>query len=195
MNSGNQYKNLIITVFKDKKILKRVLYTVLVLLVFRVAANILIPGVTLGKSTTDSGGSLLNVLSILGGGGLRHFSIVALGVSPYITATIITQLLSADVVPYFTRLNKSGERGRKRIDLINRFLTVGFAFLQGYAVIASLQQQGAVLLKSSIGIAYILFVITGGTLFSLYLGDRINVHGVGNGTSMIIFSGIVANLP
>ena len=194
-NNDHQYKSLIKDVFKNKGLFKRVLYTVFILLIFRVAANILIPGVSLGNNSTQNGGSLLNVVSILGGGGLRHFSIVALGVSPYITATIITQLLSADVVPYFTRLNKSGERGRIRIDLINRFLTIGFAFLQGYAVIASLQHTGGLLVTSNIGIAYILFVITGGTIMSLYLGDRINVKGVGNGTSMIIFSGIVANIP
>ena len=195
MNDDHKYKNIAVAVFKDKKLLKRVFFTVFMLLIFRVAANILIPGVSLGQNNTASGGSLLNVISILGGGGLRHFSIVGLGVSPFITATIITQLLSADVVGFLTRMNKSGERGRKKIDLINRFLTVGFAFLQGYAIVASLQQSGALLLTSAIGVVYILFVLTGGTLFSLYLGDRINVHGVGNGTSMIIFSGIVANLP
>ena len=124
------------------------------------------------------------------GGGLKTFSIFALGVMPYITATILTQLLQMDIVPYFSELKEEGAAGRQKINKINRYLGIIFALIQGYLFsYAFIKDQGSMaVLKSAL-------VLTGGTAFLLWLGDEITKKGIGNGLSLIIMAGIVQGIP
>lgn len=129
---------------KYKEVITRILFTIFILFIFRVGAFITVPGVTLNQDlndSTSSGIEFFNLISMLGGGAISRFSIFALGVSPYITASIIVQLLSTDVVPTLTRWAKSGEKGKKKLELMNRVLTVPFAIMQGFATILGLQSQ------------------------------------------------------
>ena len=154
---------------KNKDIRKRILYTLLVLFVFRFGAAITVPGVDTAELIRGmSDNSLFAMLNLLGGGGLEQFSIFALGVTPYITASIIIQLLSMDVIPALNELREGGASGRKKMDRYTRYLAV---------------------------ILYIATIFTAGSMFLLWLGDRISLKGIGNGVSIIIFAGIVGRLP
>lgn len=189
-----------------KEVIIRILFTIFVLVIFRVGASITAPGVHLNQSLNNSnnnGLEFFSLISMLGGGAINRFSIFALGVSPYITASIIVQLLSTDVVPTLTRWSKSGEKGKKKLELMNRILTVPFAIMQGYATILGLQSQNIISVDwsgSGAGPAtfyYFLIpmVLLAGTMLSLWMADQITNRGIGNGISLIIFGGIAASLP
>jgi len=191
---------------KYKEVITRILFTVFVLFIFRVGAFITIPGVTLIQdlnSSNSSGLEFFQLISMLGGGAISRFSIFALGVSPYITASIIVQLLSSDVVPTLTRWAKSGEKGKRKLELMNRVLTVPFAIMQGFATILGLQSQHIINVDWNDGGAgpknfyFILIpaILLAGTMLSLWMADQITNRGIGNGISLIIFGGIAANLP
>ncbi|ALV23404.1 hypothetical protein ASO20_01930 [Mycoplasma sp. (ex Biomphalaria glabrata)] len=192
----------------SKELYKKLLFTIGILILFRLGSNLTIPGVTAQANDTSNplaalmggknGNDLLSVLGMLGGGGLRRFSIFALGISPYIMSTIIVQLLSSDVIPSWTHLNKSGEAGRKRLDFYGRIMTFFIAIAQGYAFTATLQSSNAISFTKDNGLFtsfYVVMVLVGGSYLSLWFGDRITKSGLGNGVSLLIFSGIVANLP
>ena len=195
------FSEIISKAWKSKELRRRIFYTIGIIILFRIGASITLPGVVVhngglaGASNANSSG-LINSLGILGGGGLRYFSIFAMGVSPYITATIVVQLLSTNVVPYFTNLAKSGEKGRKTQDLITRYLTIIFGILQSIGITALLISQKDITLPNSTA-AYALIVVfqLGGVFLSLWFGDQINEHGLGNGVSMIILSGVIASIP
>lgn len=181
--------------FINKQLRVRFFYLLFFLFIFRFGANLVIPGVVFNSGSSDDSSTFVGLLSLLGGGGLKNFSIFSLGVSPYITSTIIMQLLSADVIPYLTKLNKAGEKGRKKIDLIARYLTIPLGILQAIAIVSAMVDSGSISFDDNVGgYFYIIGVMLSGSFFAMWLGDKITQKGIGNGTSMIIFSGIVANL-
>ncbi len=169
-----------------KDIRNRILFTILVLTVFSLGTNIVVPGAA--NITKNLG--FLELLNVMNGGGLKNFSIFGLGVMPYITATILTQLLQMDIIPYFTELKEEGATGRQKINKINRYLGIVFAFIQGLVFsYAFLKTQGtAMIIKSAL-------VLTAGTSLLLWLGDEITKHGIGNGISLFIMAGIVQGVP
>ena len=177
-----------ITAPTNKDLRKRILFTLGALLIFIVGTNLRVP-VAQTKNLTDNLG-FLDLLNAMGGGALKNFSILALGVSPYITASIVIQLLEMDVVPYFTELSKEGPVGRRKLNQITRYAGIAFAFLQGYAFSYAFMGNA-----SSLDYLYVAIVLTAGTAFSLWLGDQITQKGIGNGISLMIMAGIIATLP
>jgi len=172
---------------KNKDIRKRIYFTLAVLTLFIIGTTIEIPGTQ--EITKNLG--FLELLNVMGGGALRNFSIFALGVTPYITASIVVQLLQMDIVPYFSDLAKQGHTGRQKLNQITRYLGIVFGFVQGYAM-------SYAFLGSAVGVAKYLeiaLIMTAGTAFLLWLGDQITQKGFGNGISLIIMAGIVASLP
>ena len=133
---------------------------------------------------------------MLGGGTLEKFSLFSLGVSPYITSSIIIELLSMDVVPALTQWNKEGNTGKKKKDKVTRVLTLALAIIQGGSLTYAFDKGYSILASSSIWTyVYVVVVMAAGSMFTMWLGDQITIKGVGNGTSLLIFTGIVANLP
>lgn len=186
--------------FKNKEIRQRIFFTLAMLLVYRLGTVIPVPNVDSVKlsamMTGTEGNSLLGMMNILGGGMMQSFSIFSLGVGPYITASIIIQLLSMDVIPYLTELTKSGQKGRMQIDKITRYLGVVLAYVQAIGIIMYFNNQYDILMSSSVAsFFYMGTIMAAGTMFLLWLGDQITSKGVGNGLSMIIFAGIVSSLP
>ena len=184
---------------KNKDIRKRILYTLLVLFIFRFGSAITVPGVNVSDLVQGIGdNTLFAMISLLGGGGLEQFSIFALGVTPYITASIIIQLLSMDVIPPLTELAKSGAKGRKQLDRYTRYLAVVLGFVQAAFLVWGFSNQYSTLIEGGATMSKILYIatiFTAGSMFLLWLGDRISMKGIGNGVSIIIFAGIVGRLP
>ncbi len=171
----------------NKDLRHRIYFTLGALMIFILGISIRVPGT---QDLTSSLG-FLELVNTLGGGALKNFSIFALGVMPYITASIIMQLLQMDIIPYFTELSKQGATGRQKLNQITRYLGIAFAFIEGYAfAFAFIGKTGDVLQY-----LYIATVLTAGTAFLLWLGDQITQKGLGNGTSLIIMAGIIATLP
>ena len=170
---------------KNKDIRKRLGFTLLCLFIFIVGTTIPVPGVTSLKNVDF--GDLANAIT---GGSLKQFSIFALGVMPYISATIITSLLQMDILPYFTELKESGAAGRQKINQINRYLGIIIAFIEGFAM-------SFALVKDATAIDYlrITVILTAGTAFLLWLGDQITQKGLGNGISLLIMAGILSTIP
>lgn len=170
----------------NKDIRKRLLFTIFALAIFSIGTNIVVPG---AKTITKDLG-FLELLNVMTGGGLKTFSIFALGVMPYISASILTQILQMDIVPYFSELKEEGAAGRQKINKINRYLGIIFALFQGFVFsYAFMKGYGSLtVLKSTL-------VLTGGTAFLLWLGDQITKKGIGNGQSLIIMAGIVQGIP
>lgn len=188
----------ITSMFKNKEIRNRIFFTLAMLFVFRFGAAITVPGVNTAEILAGKGdNSLLDMMNLLGGGGLEQLSIFALGVGPYITASIIIQLLSMDVIPHLTELSKGGASGRKQIDRYTRYLAVVLSFFQAFTMVFALGNQYTTLLdpNTTAQILYISTLLTGGSMFLLWVGDRISMKGIGNGVSIIIFTGIVARMP
>ena len=171
----------------NKDLRHRIYFTLGALMVFILGISIRVPGT---QDLTSNLG-FLELINTLGGGALQNFSIFALGVMPYITASIIMQLLQMDIIPYFAELRKQGATGRQKLNQITRYLGIAFAFIEGYAfAFAFIGRTGDVL-----EYLYIATVLTAGTAFLLWLGDQITQKGIGNGTSLIIMAGIIATLP
>lgn len=186
-------------IFKNKEIVDRIFFTLMILLVFRIGAAIVVPGVTVNQENW-SNLEALSMMNLLGGGALSSFSIFALGVSPYITSQIIVQLLSMDVLPALSELNKQGQYGRKKIEMATRYLTLLLGAVQGYGIIKTMEATDYITV-STIGnstfftYAYIVTILVAGGMLVMWLGDQISVKGIGNGISVIIFAGIVISLP
>lgn len=170
----------------NRDLLKRLGFTLFALAIFIIGTTIQVPGTT--SLTTDLG--FLELINSMGGGALQNFSIFALGVMPYITATILMQLLQ-EVVPHLQELSKQGHVGRQKINQISRYLGILFAFIEGYAF--SFMFLGNTADASQY--IYISIILTAGTAFLLWLGDQITQKGLGNGLSLIIMAGIIATLP
>lgn len=172
---------------RNKDLRKRILFTLLVLIIFKVGTAITVPGT---KALTKDLG-FLDLWNAMSGGALESFSIFALGVGPYINASIITQLLQMDIIPYFSDLKHQGAVGRRKINQITRYLGIAIAFVQGYVFsFAIYGQTGGALEYLRIAV-----ILTAGTSFLLWLGDQVTQKGVGNGVSLMIMAGIVANMP
>jgi preprotein translocase subunit SecY len=175
---------------------RRILFTLGMLVVFRLLAHVPLPGVDLGSLEEFFKGNLLfGMLDLFSGGAMASFSIAAMGVYPYITSSIIMQLLTP-VIPRLQAISQEGELGRQRINRITHMIMVPLAALQGYAMIALLRSQGVTIEPlGPLTIASIIITMVAGTMFLVWLGELITERGIGNGISIIIFGGIVAGLP
>jgi preprotein translocase subunit SecY len=174
---------------------RRILITLGILVAFRFIAHVPMPGVD-SQALSDLMGSnaVLGMLDIFSGGALRNFSLVALGVYPYITASIVMTLMTP-VIPVLQRLSQEGESGRNRINMITHWITVPLAAMGGWGQLVLLQREGVVAASEPLVTAAIIVSLTAGTLFLVWLGEQITQYGIGNGVSIIIFAGIVAGLP
>lgn len=180
---------------KSKEIRKKILFTLVILFIYRLGSAIPAPGIN-DTVITLSANSLLSMMSLLGGGSIEQMSIFSLGVGPYITASIIVQLLSMDIIPALSEMAKSGKKGRQQMDRITRYVGVVLAAVQGYFIVQLLSNQyGIVENPGFVSYLYIALIFTAGTMFLLWLADEITTKGIGNGVSMIIFAGIVADMP
>ncbi len=178
----------------------RILNTLLLILVYRLGTMVVLPGIDptqLAALKNQTASGILGLLDMFSGGAFSNASIFALGIMPYISASIVIQLLGM-AVPYFQRLQREGESGRRKINQITRILTVAILFLQGPGYLANLHSQlpeSAFILKGAYFTIPSLFILTAGTMFVMWLGERITDRGLGNGISLIIMIGIIARLP
>ena len=172
---------------KNRDLLKRILFTLAALFVFKIGTAIIVPGI---PKDGVSGMEFLEIMDAMSGGAFQRASIFALGVSPYITAQIVIQLLSADIVPYLSELSKQGGVGRKKLNQITRVVGIIFAFLQGYMYSYAYIGNGGPM-------DYMLYslILTAGTALLMWIADQITLKGIGNGMSLIIMAGIISVLP
>lgn len=186
-------------IFKIEELRKRIGYTFLLILVYRLGSFIVLPGIDptqLGQLQSQASGGLVALLDMFSGGAFGNASIFALGVMPYISASIVIQLLGV-MVPYFQRMQREGESGRRKMNQWTRYLTIVIMVIQGPAYLTNLHLTipGAFMIQ---GFSYNVFatlILVGGTMFIMWLGERITDRGLGNGISLIIMVGIVARLP
>ena len=172
---------------QNKDLRRKILFTLGILLVFKFGTVIPVPGTQ--AIVRDLG--FLELMNAMGGGAIERFSIFALGISPYISASIITQILQMDIIPYFSELKSQGASGRRKINQINRYLGIIIAFFQGYVFsFTFFGQNGTPMYYLRITI-----ILTAGTAFVLWLSDQITQKGIGNGVSLLIMAGIVSSLP
>ncbi len=191
----------VLNAFRIPDLRRKLLYTIGLLLVFRVVAHIPVPGVDLAKlRDLFANNQLLGLLNLFSGGALQTFSVAAMGVYPYITASIIMQLLMP-LIPQLEALSKEGEMGRNKLNQYTRIMTVPLAFLQGFGQVSLLQRSNVLtnfnlFNKDTFLPSFALLVaLTAGTMLLVWIGELITENGVGNGISLIIFAGIVARLP
>lgn len=190
-------------IFRVQELRDRILYTVIAILVYRIGSHIPTPGIDPTAlleflSSAQGGGGLLTIMDLFSGGALFRFSILALGIMPYISASIIMQLLGV-VIPALERMQKEGESGRKKINQYVRYLALVLCIIQSAAMASWIQSinEGAMIYMNP-GLGFVLIVVataTAGTMFLMWLGDQITERGLGNGISVIIFAGIVARIP
>lgn len=184
-------------IWKLKDLRNSILTVLGIFVIFRIAAHIPIPGID-AQVLKDyfASNQLLGIMNILSAGGMENFSIVAMGVGPYITASIILQLLTM-IIPQLEEISKDGEAGRRKINQWTRMLTVPLAALQGYSLIALLNRSSAQIFTdlNSIKLISIIITVTAGTMFLMWLGELISEKHVGNGISLLIFVGIVTRIP
>ena len=181
---------------KVKEIRGKMIFTLLMLVVFRIGSNIPVPGInrsTLAQMFTGDNMGLFDLFNLFSGGSFSNFTVFALSITPYITASIIIQLLTI-AFPYFERLAKEGMEGRKKMAQITRYLTVALALIQGLGMSVGLFRK-AVADQSTFSFIIITLILTAGTTFLMWLGEQINENGIGNGISLIIFGGIVDRIP
>lgn len=184
-------------IWKIKEVRNKILFVLVMMVVFRLAAHVPVPGVNLENLKNFlAGNQILGLLNIFSGGTMQNFSIVMLGIAPYITSSIIFQLL-AMIVPKIEEMQKEGESGQQRINMYTRLLTVPLAFLQSYAMIRILNNAQMPILENltAFKMIVIMFTITAGTIFLMWIGELISEKNIGNGISLLIFAGIVASLP
>ena len=183
-------------ILTDKVLRGKILFVIAVLLLVRVLAAIPIPGVDKNALIQSlSSNSILGFLNIFSGGGLSTLSIIMLGVGPYITASIIMQLLTVLVPKFKAMYSEEGEIGRKKYTQYSRILTVPLAIVQGYAILSLLISQNVIPNLAVTSYIFNVLIITAGTILLMWLGEQINDYGIGNGVSLIIFGGIVASMP
>lgn len=171
----------------NKDIRNKILFTLAILFVYKVGTAVRVPGTQ--NITQDLG--FLELLNVMGGGSLKNFSIFALGVTPYISASIVVQLLQMEIIPYFSNLAKEGHTGRVKLNKITRYMGIVLAFLQGLVMSFSFLGSSA----TAIEYLRVSLILTAGTCFLIWLGDQITQKGVGNGISMLIMAGILMSTP
>lgn len=194
--------NTIRNIIKIEELWTRILYTLFIIVIYRLGSFITLPGIDptqivdsdLQDQTKEG---VLGLLDMFSGGAFSNASVFALGIMPYISASIVVQLLGI-AVPFFQRLQREGESGRRKMNQITRYLTVGILLIQAPSYIANLHVQipeSAFLIKGTLFTVMSMFALTGGTMFVMWLGERITDKGIGNGISLIIMIGIIARLP
>lgn len=185
-------------IFKIEELKNRILYVIGILMVYRIGSFVTLPGVdaTQLAQQTGNASSLLGLFDMFVGGAFSRAGVFALGIMPYITAAIIIQLMGA-VVPYFQKLQRQGEEGRRKINRLTRYGTVGITLIQsiGFAINLMATSPNAILVGNVTFVLTSMIVLTAGTVFVMWLGERITDRGIGNGISIIIMIGIVARLP
>lgn len=181
--------------FKVPEMRAKILFTVMMLVIFCVGSHIPVPGIdrTQLASMFKNQGGLFDLFDLFSGGSFSNFTIFALSITPYVTASIIVQLLTV-AFPYFERLAKEGNEGRKKMATITRYMTVGLALIQAFGLTIGLFRR-AVVDQTWFSFVLIILVLTAGTAFLMWLGEQINENGIGNGISILIFAGIVARIP
>ena len=184
-------------VFQKGELRRKIIYTLGMLFVFRIGSAITIPAINSEALTSGlSSTGILAIMNMLGGGSLERFSLFSLGVSPYITSSIIIELLSMDVVPTLTQWRDEGEVGRKKKDKVTRYITVVLAAIQGFSLTYAFDKSYGILKDSTpFAYFYVVIVMIAGAMFAMWMGDQITNKGIGNGISLLIFTGIVSNLP
>ncbi len=188
------------SICKIEELRQRVIFTAMMLFVYRMGAHIPTPGINneqLSEFLLDRGGALMGFLDMFSGGGLSRLTIFALGIMPYISASIILQLLTV-VIPTLTKLSKEGESGRKKITQYTRFATIGIGLVQAFGIAVGLEGMEGGIFVQNPGWSFRLMAIitiTAGTAFLMWLGEQITERGIGNGISLIIFAGIVVSMP
>ncbi|MFJ8088066.1 preprotein translocase subunit SecY [Lysinibacillus sp. NPDC095746] len=181
-----------------RDIRNKIIFTLLMLIVFRIGTFVPVPNVDANVLKATDEFNLVGFLNTFGGGALKNFSIFAMGIMPYITASIIVQLLQMDVVPKFAEWAKQGEVGRRKLAQFTRYFTIVLAFIQSFAMSFGFNRMyGGSLIKEEGILTYVTIsiVLTAGTAFLVWLAEQITAHGVGNGISIVIFAGITAALP
>lgn len=175
---------------------RRILFTLMIVAIFRMGIFIPVPGVDASKVATLVGdsGSLLSFYDMIAGGAFSKFSIFALGVTPYINASIIIQLLTV-AIPYLEELSKEGQDGRKKIQNYTKYAAMVFALIQGYASYVLIKNSGAILIDGAFGLLLILLTMITGTMLLVWIGEQISTRGIGSGVSVIIFVNIISSLP
>ena len=182
--------------WKIPDIRKKIIFTFLMLIVFRIGANIPVPGIDreiLNQTFADGGNGLIDLFNLFSGGAFANMTIFALSITPYITASIIIQLLTI-ALPSLESLAKEGLEGRKKIARYTRYLTIVLAFIQAIGVSLGMFKS-ALISQDFFSISVIVLVLSAGTAFLMWLGEQINENGIGNGISLIIFAGIIARVP
>lgn len=179
--------------FRIADLRRKILFTLAMLVVFRIGSFIPVPGIDASGLASKFGqGNIFGLLDLFAGGSLRRFTIFAMGVNPYITSSIIIQLLTI-VIPSLEEMAKEGVEGRKKIQQLTRYGTVLLAIIQGYGTVAYVREF--IITPGFFTTATIILTLTAGTMFLMWLGEKISERGIGNGISLIIFAGIVARLP
>lgn len=184
-------------IWKIEELRSRILYTLGILLVYRLGTHIVLPGIdpTRLSALQQPSGNILDIINLFTGGAFARASIFGLGIMPYISATIVIQLLGI-AVPYFQKLQREGESGRRKINQISRYLTVAILLLQAPTYIASLRYQlPSDAFSQNFSLVGSVIILTAGTMFIMWLGERITDKGIGNGISLIIMIGIIARMP
>lgn len=203
---ANVFKKTFKPIFTSKSVLVSILITFLFVLFFHIGSRLTLPGIEL-PNNYQSSGSFEDMLNLLSAGGFEHMSIFAIGLGPYITSQIIVQLLSSDLIPPLAKMAKAGERGRKKLEIVTRFLTLPFCFVQSYAIIALLlaTRDGSSTGIKIFGATYLgglapdkifclMLLLTSGTYIAIFIGDMITKRGVGNGSSTLILVGIIGQI-
>ena len=194
----NRFIEAVVNVFRIPDLRRRILFTLALLAVYRVGGHIPTPGINTGRLEDffeQNRDTIFGFIDLFSGGMMRRLTIFALGIMPYITASIILQLLTV-VVPTLEKLQKEGELGRRKITQWTRYLTVGLSLAQSFGIATSLQSSGDFVSNPGIGfILMTMLTLTTGTAFIMWLGEQISDRGIGNGMSLIIFAGIVVGLP
>lgn len=187
-------------VFKNKSVLKKIGFTLMIFLVYRLAIYIRMPLINPLQFQELFESGFLGIMDAFTGSALSNFSIIALGIGPYITASIVVQLLQMDILPVLKEWSEEGETGKRKINQLTRYLAIGLAFVQALGMTYGFQlSSGGGLFAwgepNFLTFTYLALVITAGTAFLLFLADQITLRGIGNGTSMIIVAGIIAGIP
>lgn len=190
-------------VLKNQDVMKKIYFTLLAFLIYRLAVYIHIPLINpleIQRIFENTGGGFIGIMDAFTGSALSNFSIIALGIGPYITASIVIQLLQMDIIPVLKEWAEEGETGKRKINQVTRYLAIALAFIQALGMIYgfNLQSGGGIFAwgdPNFLTFTYLALVITAGTAFLLWLADQITLKGIGNGTSMIIVAGIIAGIP
>ncbi|MEA2015381.1 MAG: preprotein translocase subunit SecY [Actinomycetota bacterium] len=184
----------IVNAFRISEIRNRILFTIGILAVYRFGANITIPGIDAAKVLEQVETGIMGMMDLFSGGALGKFAVFSLGIMPYITATIVMQLLQV-AIPKLEQLAKQGELGRRKINQIARYLAVGLALMQSVGLVFTFRNYGAIPDFDFMHVSLIVITLTAGTTVIMWLGELINIHGIGNGISLIIFASIISRIP